>query len=382
MWRAGVALVAGVVIVLAARPARAQATPATGSTRPDDTPSIKIGALLFADYTYQQSPVVEGAAGDAIHSSSFNVTRAYVNVVGSLSHIISFRITPDVVRAAAQGSSIDGSMTYRLKYAYAQVDLDDWLPRGTWVKFGMQQTPFIDSIEGIYRYRFQGTLFTEREGYMASADLGVTFRTAFPGNYGDVHVGLYNGEGYSEPEVNDQKALMARVGLRPLPRHPVLGTWRVQGFWTRDNYMKDAPRNRSTFNTTFEHRYVNIGYDYLWTTDNANSAPTNGVDGSPTLEGSGWSIWLTPKKPFGNGSSVEALVRYDHMRPGGTASATGITSPDGLKERTIAGAAYWFQKRGSVSAAVLLDYERLTYSDWTPSRPTEQRFFVHTMIGF
>jgi hypothetical protein len=376
------ALVAGVVIASSVQPAHAQSTPATGSTRPDDTPSVKIGALLFADYTYQHSPTVEDAARNEINSSSFNLTRAYVNIIGSLSHIVSFRVTPDVVRATAQGTSLDGSMTYRLKYAYAQVNLDDWLPRGTWVKFGMQQTPFIDSIEAIYRYRFQGTLFTEREGYMASADLGVTFRTAFPGEYGDIHVGIYNGEGYSKPELNDQKAFMARVGLKPLPRHSVLRTWRLQGFWTRDHYMKDAPRNRSTFNTTFDHRYVNIGYDYLWTTDKASSMPINGGESYPTLEGNGWSIWVTPKKPFGNGSSVEALVRYDHMQPGGTASAAGIASPDGLNERTIAGAAYWFQKTGGVSAAILIDYERVKYSGWVPSRPTEQRFFVHTMIGF
>ena len=37
--------------------------------------------------------------------------------------------------------------------------MDDWLPRGTWVRFGLQQTPYVDFMEGIYRYRFQGNIF-------------------------------------------------------------------------------------------------------------------------------------------------------------------------------------------------------------------------------
>lgn len=363
-------------------PAAAQVTPAAGYTPPDDTPSIKIGALIFADYTYQQKPTSKDAAGNEINPSSFNIARAYVNVTGNISHLVAFRVTPDVVRTSQPGTSLDGSVTYRLKYAYAQINLDDWLPKGTWVRFGMQQTPFIDSVEGIYRYRFQGTVFPEREGYMASADIGVTFRTTLPDNYGDVHVGFYNGEGYSKPEVNDQKAFMARVAFKPLPRHRFLRNWRLQGFWTHDNYMKNAPRNRAMFNTTFEHPYVNLGFDYLATTDKASSAPTNGVDLNPTLEGKGWSIWATPKKVFTNNSSIEALIRYDHMKPGGTAGATSVSSPDGLNERTIAGVAYWFPRQGSVSAALLLDVENVTYSNWAPSKPTQQRLYVHSLISF
>jgi len=59
--------------------------------------------------------------------------------------------------------------------------------------------------EGIYRYRFQGTIFVDREGFLTSSDLGASLHWAFPQNYGDVHVGVYNGEGYTSSEKNDQK---------------------------------------------------------------------------------------------------------------------------------------------------------------------------------
>ena len=377
------ALPALLLVVLACQTARAQQpTPPGASAATADTPSVKVGGLIFADFAYQQTPTAIDPAGNTINPSSFNVTRAYINVSGNVSHIVSFRVTPDITRFSQPGNSLDGSLTYRLKYAYAQFNLDDWLPKGSWVKLGMQQTPFLDSIEGLYRYRFQGTTFTEREGYLASSDLGVTFRTTLPNNYGDVHVGFYNGEGYAKPEVNNEKAFMARVGFRPLPRHQVLKGWRLQGFWIRDNYMEDAPRNRSMFNTTFEHAFVNLGLDYIATTDKVSSAPTNGGDAYPTLDGKGWSFWATPKKALPNGSSIEGLIRYDHMKPGGTASATAIASPDGLNERWIGGIAYWFPKQGGVAAAVMLDVDTATYSNWTPGKPTQRRIFVHSLISF
>ena len=54
------------------------------------------------------------------------------------------------------------SLVFRIKYAYAQFNLDDWMTRGSWVRLGIQQTPWVDFEEGIYRYRFQGTVFAER----------------------------------------------------------------------------------------------------------------------------------------------------------------------------------------------------------------------------
>src|SRR5258705_13340101 len=78
--------------------ASAQITPAAGYTPPDDTPSIRVGAVIYADYTYQTNPEVADADGNIINPSSFNVTRAYINITGNISHLVSFRITPDVVR--------------------------------------------------------------------------------------------------------------------------------------------------------------------------------------------------------------------------------------------------------------------------------------------
>jgi hypothetical protein len=76
----------------------AQITPAESYTPPDDTPSIRLGVTIYADYTYQDTPQIKDADGNTINPNAFNVTRSYVNVTGNLSHIVAFRITPDIMR--------------------------------------------------------------------------------------------------------------------------------------------------------------------------------------------------------------------------------------------------------------------------------------------
>ncbi len=82
-------------------------------------------------------------------------------------------IMPDVARKTGSGASVAGSQEFRLKYAFAQFNLDDWTTHGSWVRLGVHQTPFIDYTEGIYRYRFQDTIFAERVGLLTSSDAGL-----------------------------------------------------------------------------------------------------------------------------------------------------------------------------------------------------------------
>ena len=88
-----------------AAPCAAQITPAAGYTPPDDTPSIKVGATIYADYTVQQTPKIKDADGNEVTSNSFNVTRTYINITGNISHNIAFRITPDITRETENSSA-------------------------------------------------------------------------------------------------------------------------------------------------------------------------------------------------------------------------------------------------------------------------------------
>jgi hypothetical protein len=360
-------VVRGVILLGAlamATPCVAQVTAAAGYTPPDDTPSIKVGVVIFADYTYQQRPAIKDADGNEVTLNQFQVGRSYVNVTGNISHNIVFRVTPDITRETGVGSSLNGSYTFRLKYAYAQWNLDDHMTRGSFARFGMQQNPYFDFFEAVYRYRFQGTTFNEREGYQSSADAGAAFRYNLPGNYGDVQTGFFNGEGYSKPEVNDRKAFMVRATVRPLHVHPLFRGLRLTGFVNKDAYVKNADRVRALFAATFEHPNVNAAFEYLATKDQPSAS-------TPAVDGRGWSVFVTPKSARG----WEGIVRFDHLVPNKTVKRQ-------VRERTIAGVAYWFPHQGSVATALLFDVDNATFDGFSPAQPTQRRIAVHAFVNF
>ena len=97
----------------------AQVTPAAGYVPPDDTPALRVGMTLYPLFTLQTEPKITDAAGDSVRRNAFDVGRAYINLTGQLSHIVAFRITPDVTRESSllAGSNISqDSLVYRIKY--------------------------------------------------------------------------------------------------------------------------------------------------------------------------------------------------------------------------------------------------------------------------
>jgi hypothetical protein len=296
-----------------------------------DEPTFKVGATIFADYTNQA----------ATNITSFNVSRGYINITGSLNKWISFRVTPDV----------PGTQQLRLKYAFGQVNLDEWLTKGSWVRAGVQQTPYIDDQESFYRYRFQGQVFVEREGYLVSSDAGVSAHYNMSNGRADFHAGIYNGEGYSKPEVNGEKALQLRGSVR------VMKGVRITGFVDADHYDAHNERNRAIVQATFDHARVRGGVEIL-------SARDRGVNGN------GWSAWATPKIA----GSWELLLRRDDTRPDGATSQH--------RTRNIAGVAYWVPGLQKSTAAILVDYDSLTQRNYAPARPRDTRYGLKMLVSF
>jgi hypothetical protein len=343
----------------AAAPPSAQATPAPFA------PSIRVGTTIFADYTLTQTPKIADAAGDTVTLNAFNLTRSYINVTGSITPRVSFRVTPDIARETGSGSGLNGSLVFRLKYAYGQLRVGE----NTQLRLGIQPTPLIDGQEGVYRYRFQGTSFVEREGGLSSSDVGLTILTPLPKGYGDVHAGIYNGDGYTRPEVNDQKAFMARATVRPMPGHAVGKGLRLIGYVHADHYVQDASRTRAAGSVMFEHARFNFGADYIRRVDQPTPAARE-------VTGRGYSFFVTPFAGQ-KGNGVEGLLRFDAFDPD--------VDTAGTRHRAIAGVAYWFPRVGnsSATAAVLAHMEQVRES--TPAfamRTTERRFTLNMLVVF
>ena len=384
-----------IVAALLAVPATAfaQVTPAGGYTPPDDTPTIHVGMTLYPTYTFQTDPKIADADGNTVNKNAFDVARAYINITGNISHLVAFRITPDITRESGMlslgpGSSVaSDSLVFRIKYAYGQVNLDDWMTKGSWVRLGIQQTPWVDFEEGIYRYRFQGTVFAERVPLpttMTSSDAGASFHYNLPSNYGDIHVGVYNGENYQKVEVNNQKAIEFRGTVRPFAIGlPVLRGLRAHLVYYNDHYTGNDERQRVMGNVTFEHKYLNAGFDYLSAKDKTFATAAD-------VASNGYSIWATPRMPFDTGASWEGLLRYDHwlpntstttLAPASTAPIPGTTVLNDQKQnRTIIGVAYWFPHQGNVSTAILFDYDGQSFNNITTT-PTKG-VSLHGLFSF
>src|SRR4029450_1961739 len=203
--------------------ARAQ-TPAPAATpAPEpDYPIVRVGVLSYVQYDAE----LENRDGYNV----FDLTRGYININGQLAQNVRFRITPDIRRATSD-TTLSGSLILRIKYAF--VELDNLKTKGSWLRFGAHQTPWLDFEEGIDRYRVQGTMFSERENLIpGSSDFGCVF---FPplGQYIDIQAGVYNGEGYAQTDVSKYKSAQGRLTLRPLAGRGIANGFRLSGFYNR-----------------------------------------------------------------------------------------------------------------------------------------------------
>ena len=140
---------------------------------------------------------------------------------------------------------------------------------------------------------------------------------------------------------------------------------RLTVFYDADNYAKDDQKTRLQAEGTFEHKYVNLGLHYFESKDQATATATE-------VKGKGYSVWATPIfKQKGNGP--ELLLRYDSWEPD--------KSDSSVKQNTIiAGFAYWFPHQGSVTSALLLDYDQTKFPG--TSTATQKKIGLHGLINF
>ena len=344
------------------RPAAAQSPQPPAPTPPPQTstppaqpdyPIIRVGVLSYLQY--------DAELANRSGYNTFDVTRAYLNVTAQIAKNVRFRFTPDIKRVT--DSTLAGSLVVRVKYAYAQID--NVGPR-SWVRMGAHQTPWLDFEESINRYRVQGQMFAEREGLIpGSSDFGASYFAALPSNYGEFHVGVYNGEGYAQPEANKYKSVQGRFTLRPLPKgNAIAKGFRLSGFFNAGSYAADHPRHLGIVMGSFEHPHLVGTIEWLTATENPLTAtPPRDINRS------GWSMFLEPRQGV---AGLAGIFRYDAYNP-------DHDTPGVEQNRIIAGGAYWFVwPRAKVGAVVT--NEQVHYD--LESRPDENRLLAQMHIEF
>src|SRR5216117_3801474 len=197
-------------------------------------PQVTVGGLVYTQYQYSDAPIAA--------KSTFDMTRAYVNVLGRFSNGITTRVTTDILPNPA------GNQSIRLKYAFAA-----WTPTGSSLtyKLGMIHTPWVDFEETLWDYRMQGTIAVDRNpiggpSTMTAADIGVGVDGHWDGERINGQLTIVNGEGYSGGTGDFRKDVQARVSVRVKPTNDAtrVGGLRVSGYAGIGKANGGADRNR------------------------------------------------------------------------------------------------------------------------------------------
>jgi len=228
-------------------------------------PQVTVGGLVYTQYLYQLKDSVN-------HFNSFDVTRAYVNVVGRFSGGVGTRVTADIYRNA------DGSLGYRLKYAFAT-----YTPQGSPLTFkaGQIHTPWLDWEEALWDYRMQGQMAMERAGYLSAADFGVGVDGKWGPDKVNFQFTVVNGETYKTGEVagagGQGKDAMARISVRVLDTNDSsrVGGLRITGYAAYGKAAGYADRNRYIAMVSYRTRQLTLAGEAAATQDGLNTA-TNG----------------------------------------------------------------------------------------------------------
>src|SRR5688500_13418470 len=217
------------VLLSLSGPAMAQA-PETAAAAPATTayPAVTFGVSPFLQYAAE------------LHErdgyNAFDVTRGYFNIGARLSDRLRVRFTPDV--RPTTDATLNRNLALRLEYAALDAKVTD----GVSTMFGLHETPWLTFEESLNRYRVLGPLFAERLGLVPGpTDLGASVRAT--GARTEVHVGVYNGEGYGRAEADRYKSLDGRATFRPFAEDSAAGNLSISGFYQYGWYASDRPRN-------------------------------------------------------------------------------------------------------------------------------------------
>src|SRR5467141_1206475 len=241
------------------------AVPAAAQAPAAQAPQVTLSGVAYLQYLYQLKDT-------AAHNNNFDVTRAYINVIGRFSGGVYTRITVDINRPPAV--TTDNSLRYRLKYAYAA-----YTPQGSSLTYRLGQihTPFIDWEEALWDYRMQGQMALERGGYLSSSDFGLGVDGNWNADKVNMQVGIYNGESYSGGTGDKRKDLMGRVSVRVSETDDAsrVGGLRVTAYGHYGKPTTGGIRSRLLGMVSYRSKQITLAGEYAITRDSVTAGVKN-----------------------------------------------------------------------------------------------------------
>ncbi|MCF8219377.1 MAG: hypothetical protein K9J21_10405 [Bacteroidales bacterium] len=258
--------------------------------------------------------------------NQFKLKRGYFTVKTKMNDMFSVRFTQDIT-LDTEGDD-KGNIETRLKYLYlAMQPAKSGFFKHSTIEFGMIHRPWMDFEQDINLYRAQGKMYAERYKILNSADFGIGISGLLgekmdkdyrknvdkdnAGKYGSYAFGLYNGPGYNDLELNNNKVMEGRLTLRPLPDFvPGLQFSYAFAYGKANIPHNNADFNMNVFYVSEQTRYFTFAGQYL--TGKGSSFGTfymPAFDDSYNTEG--YSLFTEFKIPQTN---FALFGRYDYFK--------------------------------------------------------------------
>ncbi len=303
---------------------------------------IKLGTVVFADYAFyshtgfgpQFMDVNMNPPGPGNNAySSFDVTRTYLNFFFSPTDDWTLRLTPDIYReignppaassgrVGAIGTTLNGSLGFRLKYGYLDYNkalawADPALKEGK-LTIGQLPNPLVGWEEDLYGFRYVN-LVPWNYLSLSSTQTGMALHGPIKfgeRQYLDYDFGVYTNATYKTLEQSNTKQAMARVSLYPFGARSRFDGLGLTGFYDYA-YANNTPDNTGAYSAAKNGHITRMAALLHYTAESWGlgaefDAGHNAFSSGNLFSGSGPADeFLTPSKPTGFGpfdSLVKAL---------------------------------------------------------------------------
>jgi len=347
----------------------------TASGAVAQAPTVTVGGLGYAQYYYQFK--ADSSLTPAGHQNNFDVTRAYINVIGKFGHGITTRVTTDIDGRKAAANQL----SFRLKYAYVA-----WTPEKSPLTFKLGQihTPLLDWEEALWDYRMQGPMALERGGYVSSSDFGAGVDGNWMFDGVNMQLGVYNGENYNGAPGDSRKDVSGRVSVRVLKSDlgGRVGGLRVTAYGQYGLPTTGGRRQRYLGLVSYKSKAVTLGAEYAITKDSTTGNGAGGtVAAARYVQGKVFSAYGVLNVPK---SAVALIGRVDVIDPDKDSTSTATNSaanvPVNRQTRIIAGVSYQISPNLRVLADV--DLNSLQHGGNNKFDATRQTAYFQTQFTF
>lgn len=309
-------------------------------------PQVSVGGLVYTQYLYQLTD-------SANHLNRFDITRAYVNVIGRFSGGLYARVTADIV------TNPDSSRAYRIKYVYAA-----YTPTNSPLtyKIGEIHQAWLDWEEALWDYRMQGQMAMERAGYLSAAAFGAGIDGKWGPDKVNMQLTIQNDVNYNKGTGDQRKVGQARVSVRALDSDDStrVGGLRVTAYADYGNAVGGGARQRWLGMVSYKSKQATLAGEAAITRDGPTSTQVNGHLFSA------FGVYKIPQSK----AAVIARVDVSHAQ---------VTATD-KQTRFIGGVSYQLHPNWRL----LADWDYLSYQATpTPAQQaTRSQALFQTQIAF